>query len=163
MIPIAEAWLDIAERSGLSFVLLDQHGVAFIGINDVVGWDENVASSLKLNRNGCLRRQIRNAFEKNDPMWQRMMALRSRNELIYGSAMSGISATRRDLQGRAAAWSLGILFWGLWLHLMAQRSPLTFYLSDCTHYKTIASTRHPTMGPWAQKILGRQKRWLKKC
>ena len=29
-----------------------------------------------------------------------------------------------------------------------------------TSYKTIASTRHPTMGPWAQKILGRQNKDL---
>eukprot|EP01084_Bolivina_argentea_P155786 271475_1 len=143
MLPIAKSWVDIGINNGLSFVLMDQNNkVAFIGINEVIGYDENTSINLKLNKNGKLRRQLRHEFEKNDPFWQQLMKLNSNNKLQYGYAMAPIGASRPDLQGHISLSTLGMRYWGLFIRNMYNKGFVKYFVGDATHWKTIAFTEY---------------------
>eukprot|EP01084_Bolivina_argentea_P115396 205216_1 len=140
MLPIANGWVDIALKNGLCLVAIENKNnkVCFVGINEVIGFDENVSSKLKLSKRGNLRRIIRNAYEGEDPVWQRLILLRKENALKYGEAMAGISASRADFRGHKSLTKFTFLYWGLWQRNMFNKGVLKYYMGDCTHPTTIA-------------------------
>jgi len=160
MRPIARSWIDLGIRNGLSFVLLDEdNNVAFVGINEVIGYDENTSVDLTkvLSKNGRLRMLLRHEFERNDPFWQKLMRWKRENKLKYGSAMCGIGASRPDLQGHVSLSTLALRFWGLFLRNLYNQDILKYYVSDATHWKTIALQEYGMKE--ARKVHGAEFMW----
>ena len=55
--------------------------------------------------------------------------------------MAGVSAARRNIQGQTSAFSFGVsLFWQVMTRYLYNKDILKYYISDCTHWKTIANT-----------------------
>ena len=139
MLPITRKWVKNGIENGLCFVLLDKDNkVAFVGLYEVFGYDMNVDSSLKLSKNGELRRQIRKAFEDQDPVWQNFTDLLSNNRIKYGEILSPIWASRSDYQGHPSLSTLGATFAGLQLRYLYNKGVLKYFVGDATHWKTIA-------------------------
>ena len=145
LMPFATSWVETAISNGLGFVVIDSltGRVAYAHVNEVVGYEENAPSGLKLTRNGQLRQTLRREFERNDPFWRKVMKQNEQRKLAYGSVMAAVGGKNADLTGpHSSSITLGLQYSGLWIVAMSSTGVLDCFVSDVTHWKTIEmSTR----------------------
>ena len=139
MEPFARCWVASGVDNGCSLVVTDSltGKVAYVQVNEVVGYDENSPLDLKLSANGKRRQTLRREFERNDPFWRKLTKQKDRGGLVYGSVMAPVGGKREDLVGRDSSMTLGLQYCGLWQMAMYHRGVLAYFISDATHWKTI--------------------------
>merc|ERR1712192_188483 len=139
MEPFARSWVASAVGHGLSLVVVETltGKVAYVQLNEVVGYDENAPLDLNLSANGKRRQRLRRKFERNDPFWCNVLKQKERGSLAYGSVLAPIGGKNADLLGQGPSATLGLQYDGLWLLGMYRRGVLAYFIADATHWKMI--------------------------